>query len=110
VNGSAAHHLVNVTGSDVVLGFAHVSFEALLRVVRPHRECGTAGGMRVRQAALELALQELDLGACELIERLQIVVRRDARVRDDQDPVLHMVERQHGVKQHEPGFVGAVCG
>ena len=63
---------------------------------------------RVRQGALELALEELDLRARELIQRLEILVRRDARVGDDQDPVLHVIEREHRVEQHEPGLVGAV--
>jgi len=41
-------------------------------------------------------------------ERLEVIVRRDARVRDNQNPVLHMIERQHRVEQHEARIVGAV--
>ena len=62
----------------------------------------------MRQVALELALEELDLRARELIERLEILVGGDARVGDDQDPVLDVIERQHRVEQHEAGLVGAV--
>ena len=65
-------------------------------------------GPRVREVALELALEELDLGARELVQRLEILVRRDARVGDDQDPVLDVIEREHRVEQHEAGLVRAV--
>ena len=61
--------------------------------------------MRVRQIAAQLALEEIDLRARELIQRLEVVVRRDARVRDDQDAMLHVIERQHRIEDHEPGFV-----
>ena len=60
---------------------------------------------RLRQAALELALEELDLRAGELVERREILVGRDPRVGDDQDPVLDVIERQHRVEEHEAGFV-----
>ena len=70
---------------------------------------GSLVGLGLRQPALELALEKLDLGARELIERAQIFVGRDARVGDDQDPVLHVIERQHGVEQHESGIVFGVC-
>ena len=89
----------------MLLDGAHAAFESLPRLVRPHRRRVVRGAVRLRQAALELALQELNLGARELIERLQILVCGDARVGDDQDAVLHVVERQHRVEQHEPGIV-----
>ena len=59
----------------------------------------------LRQRALQLALDELDLGARELVQRLEVLVAGDPRVRDDQDPVAHVVERQHRVEQHEARFV-----
>ena len=62
----------------------------------------------MREVALELALEELNLRAGELIERLEIVVGRDARVGDDEDPMLHVIEREHRVEQHEAGLVRAV--
>ena len=62
-------------------------------------------GARLREPALELALEELDLRARELVERRQILVGRHARVGDDQDAVLDVIEREHRVEQHEPGFV-----
>ena len=66
---------------------------------------------RQRQRALELALEEVDLRAGELIERSQVLVARDARVGDQQNPVLHVVEREHRIEQHEAGRVAtAVAG
>ena len=59
----------------------------------------------MRQIAAQLALEEIDLRARELIQRLEVVVGRDARVRDDQDAVLHVIEREHRIEDHEPGFV-----
>ena len=59
----------------------------------------------MREIAAQLALEELDLRARELIQRLEVVVGRDARVRDDQDPMLHVIEREHRIEDHEPGFV-----
>ena len=81
-------------------------FERLARLVGRERRAPVASRLRrLRQAAFELALEELDLRAGELIQRLEILVRRDARVGDDQDPVLDVIEGQHGVEQHEAGFV-----
>src|ERR671911_727170 len=65
--------------------------------------------MRMRQIAAQFPLEEVDFRARELIERLEIVVRRDARVGDDQDAMLHMIEREHGIEDHESGFVSE-CG
>ena len=63
---------------------------------------------RDREVPLQLALEELDLRAGELIERFELFVGGDARVGDDQDPVLHVVEGEHRVEQHEPRGVCAV--
>ena len=60
----------------------------------------------LRQRALELALDELDPCEGELIQRLEVLVASDSGVGDDQNPMAHVIERQHGVEQHEPGFVG----
>ena len=65
-----------------------------------HSGAGLFAACGLRQAALELALEELNLGAGELIERLQILVGGDPRVGDDQDPVLDVIERQHRIEQH----------
>src|SRR5687768_4807022 len=65
--------------------------------------------MRMRQVAAQFPLENVDLRACKPIERLQIDVRRDARVGDDQDAMLHMIEREHGIEDHESGFVSE-CG
>ena len=85
MNGSAAdlrlealrqHDLIDVAGGDVLLRGAHLLLELLARVVRRERRAPSAGvGARVRQVALELALEKLNLGAGELIQRLEIVVR-----------------------------------
>ena len=64
----------------------------------------------MRQAALELALEKLNLRARELIERFEVVVGGDARVGDEQNPVLHVIEGQHRIEQHEAGIVGPVGG
>ena len=73
----------------------------------------TTSGARIvapldRQVALELALEKLNLRAGELVERLEVFVAGDARVGDDENAMLHVVERQHRVEQHEPGVVGAI--
>ena len=69
----------------------------------------TSSGAVVRRGgfdsvALELALDELDLRARELIQRLEVFVAGDPRVGDDQDPVPHVIEREHRVEQHEAGL------
>ena len=70
-----------------------------------HLDARAGPGLRMREIPPQLALEEIDLGAGELVERLEIVIGRDPRVRDDQDPMLHVIERQHGVEDHESGFV-----
>ena len=62
-------------------------------------------GPRQRQRAFELAFEEIDLRAGELIQRSQVLVTRDPGVGDEQDPVLHVIEREHRVEQHEAGIV-----
>ena len=67
------HHLIDVAGGDVLLRRAHAVFELLARRMRRHpRRLGPAGDRRLRQRPLQLALQELDARARELIERLEI--------------------------------------
>ena len=58
--------------------------------VHVRAECPAPRRLRLalRQPAFELAFEELDFRARELVERLEVLVGRDARVRDDQDPVL----------------------
>jgi hypothetical protein len=56
-------------------------------------------------ARFELTLEELDFRARELIERFQILIAGDAGVGDQQDAMLHVIERQHRIEQHEPGIV-----
>ena len=99
------HDLIDIAGGDVLLRGLHHLEKALARHVRRHLDALARLRMRMRQIAAQLALEELDLRARELIQRLEIVVGRDARVRDDQDPMLHVIERQHRVEDHEPGFV-----
>src|SRR5206468_1503771 len=79
------HDLIDVAGGDVFLGRADRLVEALPRVVRP--ELGAVGRLarRPRQVALELALEELNLRAREVVQQLQILVRRDARIGAGQD-------------------------
>ena len=64
--------------------------------------------MRARQIAIQLALQELDFGTRELIERLEILVGGNPRVGDDQNAVLNMIEREYRVEHHETGVVGSI--
>ncbi len=80
--------------------------------VRFDRSVTGAPGRRLaaRQAALELRFQELDARARELIQRLEVVVGRDARVGDEEQPVLGVVEREHRVEQHEGRQVGGGVG
>ena len=58
-----------------------------------------------RQVALELALEEVDLRAREVVERAQVLARPQPRVGDRQDAVLDVIERQHGVEHHEAGLI-----
>ena len=80
--------------------------EPLARDVRRQRRAASPpAAAACDSVALELALEELDLRAGELIERLEVLVAGDARVGDDQDAVLDVIEREHRVEQHEPGVV-----
>ena len=99
------HDLVDVAGGDVFLRGAHHPFEGIARHIRGDRQGRAFGVCRLRQRPIELPLDELDLGAGELVQRLEVLVAGDARVGDDEDPVPHVIEREHRVEQHEAGFV-----
>jgi len=101
--------LVDVAGGNELFRRPHLRLELLSCVVRSDLECRRSAPVRARQASVELALQKLNLGARKPVERLQVVVRRDAGVGDDEDPVLHVIEGEHGIKQHEARLVGAVA-
>ena len=68
------HGLIDVAGGDVLLDRSHAGLEVLAGLVgaelgpRLRRRAG------MREAAFELPLEELDLGAGELVERLQVFV------------------------------------
>jgi hypothetical protein len=64
--------LVDVSRGDVRLRRSHLLLELLAGVIRPQIEPPVAVRVRMRQASLELALQELDLRAGELVQRLEI--------------------------------------
>ena len=99
------HHLVDVAGGDVRLGGADRRLVLFLGLVRRQDQRTVLAPGRHRQRPLELLLDKRDLGAGELIQRLEILVAADPRVGDDQDAVLHVVEGQHGVEEHERGVV-----
>ena len=105
------HHLVDVALRDVLLRRADVALEVLARRERAHgRRFGgrCAAGNRLRVRLFEFPLQEVEPGVGELVQRRQVVGRRDAGVGDEQDPVLDVVEREHRVEQHERRFVARV--
>ena len=102
------HHLIDIARGDVFFRLAHLLLEPLAREIRPNLEAVRRLVARPREIPLELALEKPDLRDRELIKRFEIVVGGDPRVGDDQDAVLDVVERQHGVEQHETRLVGAV--
>ena len=102
------HHLIDLAGGDVLLRRAYLRFEPLAGVVRAHVERGRGLAAGDREIALELALEKLNFRAGELIQRLEVVVARDARVGDDEDSVLDVIESQYCLEQHEAGRVRAV--
>ncbi len=103
------HHLIDVARGDVFLGRADVfprsapacKFGRELQRRPPPR------GARSPQVAIQFALEQ-NLGARELIERLEVVVWRDAGVGDDQDAVLHVIEGQHRIEHHEARGVSPI--
>jgi len=99
------HRLIDIARRDVFLDRADTRLVGFARHVRSHVGRLAASGVRVRQAAFELALEELDLRAGELVQRRQILVRGHPRVGHDQNAVLDVIERQDGVEQHEAGIV-----
>ncbi len=105
------HHLVDVAPGDVLLRHADVAFEVLAARERADGRrlgAGRAAGNRLCVRLFELPLQEVEPRIGELVQRRQVVGRRDAGVGDEQDPVLDVVERQHRVEQHERRFVARV--
>ena len=104
------HDLVDVAGGDVLLGDVYHALELLSRHVgaKVERAARTSRGFRKR--AFQLALDEIDLRPRELIQRFEVVITRDLRVGDDENAVPHVVEREHGVEDHEAGFVFDVGG
>ena len=103
------HDLIDVARGDVLLRRAHARLELLAaRVRRDARRCGGRRG-RLRETAFELALEELNARAGELVERLEVLLGRDAGVGNEQDPVLDVIERQHRVEQHERRFRGRIA-
>ncbi len=104
------HGLIDIARRDVLLDRPHARLVHVACQVGPQLRRPARRRTRCRrQAALELAFQELDLRARELVERRQILVRGHPRVRDDQNPVLDVIEREHRVEQHEARVV-CRCG
>ena len=99
------HRLVDIARGDILLERPHAVLERVARHVGRDVSRGLPRRGWLRQGAFQLALEKLDLRARELIQRLQIFIRCDARVRDDEDPMLDVVEGQHRIEQHEPRFV-----
>ena len=63
------HRLIDIARGDALLDRAHARFEHLFRLVRSNFERRPLAGFGLRQPALELAFEKLDLGARELVER-----------------------------------------
>ena len=99
------HDLIDVAGGNVFLGRAHHLLELGAADVRGHLEGGRIGRRRLGQRAIEIALDELDLGARELIQRLERLVAGDAGVGDDENAMAHVIEGQHRIEEHESGFL-----
>ena len=97
--------LIDIPRRDVLLDGAHAGFERLARLVGPHVRRRAVNLFRLRQPAFELALQKLNLCARKLVQRFEVLVRCYSRVGDDEDAVLHVIERQHRIEQHEPRIV-----
>ena len=103
------HDLVDVARGDVFLGRAHHLLELLATDVRADLQGASVRPRRPRERPLELAFDELDLRAGELIQRLEVVVAGDSGVGNDEDPMPHVIEGEHRVEDHEPRFfVGGI--
>ena len=102
------HDLIHIACSDVLLGGTDVGLELLPCLVRVEVERGRGVRLGQREIPFELTLQKLNLRAGELIQRLEIIVRRNSRVGDDENPMLHVIKGENGVEQHEARSVGAV--
>ena len=97
--------LIDVASGNLVLDRPDTRLVGLALHVRADRGRDAVARLGLRESALEFALEKLDLGARELIQSVQVFVGRDARVGDDQDAVLHVIEGEHRVEQHEAGLV-----
>ena len=100
------HGLVDLAGGDVFLNLPHRAFERLARLVGGHcRAAARSRAFGAREVALQLALEEVDLRAGEVVERAQIFARPQPRVGNREDPMLDVIERQDRVEDHEAGLV-----
>ena len=101
------HHLEDVAGRDVGLCGAHRLLELGLRRVGAHLEAAGRRRVGLGELPAELPLEEAGLGPRQRIGDLERVGLRAVHpgVGDNQDAVLHVVEREHGVEEHEPGVV-----
>ena len=99
------HDLVDIARRDVLLRCAYHLLELVTRDVGRQIDRLPAGARGLRQGAIELPLDKLDLRARKLIERLEVFVAGHARVRDDQDAMPHVVEGEDRVEEHEAGLV-----
>ena len=102
------HDLIDFARGYALFGRTDLLLETLACVIGANLEAVPARGRGTRETALELALEEPDFRAGKLIERLEVVVRGDARVRNDENAVLHVIEREHGIEEHEAGLVRPV--
>jgi hypothetical protein len=73
------HGLIDLAGRDLFLNLPDGRLELLARVVRLDGQVARFGPPRARQVALQLPLEEVDLGAREVIERAEILPRPQPR-------------------------------
>ena len=91
------HHLKGVAGIDVVDDPGDVGLEVLARHVRDELRSGAVSDLRRERCAWQWTGEDLP-------DRLDLYargVRIVARVRDDRDRALEVVERDHRVGQHQ---------
>jgi hypothetical protein len=99
------HDLVDVARRDRLLRGPDMRLELAPGQIGAHLDRARLLSRALRQAPLELPFEELDLGAGELIQRVQVVVGRHAGVGDQEDTVLDVIEGQHRVEEHEARVV-----